>query len=62
MFKENIQNIKNDLNKYHRDRSQLTLIYIQQRLNKSLNSYYNDLTNSVNYISNRKPESVLRKL
>lgn len=62
MFKENIQNIKNDLNKHHRDRSQLTLIYIQQRLNKSLNSYYNDLTNSVNYISNRKPESVLRKL
>lgn len=62
MFAEHLHTIKQDLSKHHRDRSQLCKLYVQQRLNKSLYSYYSDLSTSANYLQNRKLESVIRKM
>lgn len=58
----NLINIKNELRKYHRDRKQLERYYVNERLSKSLESYYDELRYSVSYLNNRKPDSVFRRM
>lgn len=62
MLKLHLENIKNDLKNHHRDKKLLLEYYVQKRLTKSLQSYYSDLSSSTNYILNRNPINVLRKL
>lgn len=57
-----LMSIKDDLAQHHRNREEAMSQFIQQRLTKSLMSYYKDLTNSTQYLLNRNPENVLRKL
>ena len=62
MLKTHLLNIENDLKKHHRPKQQLFNYYVQSRLTKSLQTYYNDLNNSVSYLTKRNPHNVLRKL
>lgn len=62
MLKLHLENIKYDLKNHHRDKKVLLEYYVQTRLTKSLQSYYSDLSSSTNYILNRNPINVLRKL
>ena len=62
MLYTHLVSIKLDLAQHHRNRDKAMLQFVQQRLTKSLASYYKDLKNSTQYLLNRNPENVLRKL
>lgn len=62
MLYVHLLNIKEDLKSHHKDRQTAMRIFIQQRLNKSLTSYYKELTSSTQYLLKRNVENVLRKL
>lgn len=47
MFKENLFQILKELNKYKRDKEYLELYYVQNRLDKTLERYYQQLIKSV---------------
>ena len=55
-------NLKNDMKKYHRNKKELDIYYINKRLNESLNSYYSELECSLKYLNNRHPENIIKKL
>ena len=52
----------NDLQAYKRGKDDLMLFYINERLNKSLQSYTEDLCTSETYLNNRKELNLLRKI
>lgn len=62
MLYNELMNIKHDLSEHHRDKSTLLIMYIQARLNKSLKSYYSDLSKSALYLENRNPTNVINKM
>ncbi len=62
MLRDNLIHIQNELRTHHRDKATLEMYYVQSRLNKSLKSYYADLSSSVNYLSHRKVDSIVRYL
>ncbi len=61
MFKDNLQEIKNDVQYYKRDRSKLITYYINKRLNDSLTSYFKQLNSSVYALSVSDPEKVMKE-
>jgi uncharacterized membrane-anchored protein YhcB (DUF1043 family) len=62
MWKTHLFNIQKDLKKHHRPKAELIEQYVQMRLAKSLQSYYQDLAASAQYLINRNPNNVIRKL
>jgi len=59
----NLNNILNDLNKYkHTDKEELLCSYIQDRLNASINTYYNELSHSLDYLYNKDDLRLIRKM
>lgn len=63
MFTDKLIKIKEELNKDKNiDREQYYRQCIADRLDKSLNAYYEELSKSVNLISNTDAEKVIRKL
>jgi len=54
--------ILNDLNNYKRDRKELLPFYIQSRLNKSLITYYKQLSASIRYYDRKDELRILKKL
>lgn len=62
MLYNNLIEIKKDLSYRHRDREKLNIYYVNERLNKSLITYYEDISRSVKYLNDRKPENVIKKL
>lgn len=51
----------NDLSKYKRDKNLLMQIYIENRLNKSLETYYSQLTSSLESLLGSDELKVLRR-
>jgi hypothetical protein len=63
MFTDKLIKIKEELNKDKNiDREQYYRQCITDRLDKSLNAYYEELSKSVNLISNTDAKKVIRKL
>ena len=62
MLYNELMNIKHELSKHHRDKNALLMMHRQARVNKSLKSYYNDLSKSASYLENRNPTNVVNKL
>lgn len=62
MIKKSIFSLLQELDNYHRSRDKIIYEAISIRLNKSLKSYADDLDYSLQYLSNRKPEKIMRKL
>lgn len=60
-FKE-LENIKQELQFYKKDRKEVLLNSINDRLNKSLNNYYKELTDSFKYISKQNELKVLKNI
>lgn len=60
-FKE-LENIKQELQFYKKDRKEVLLNSISDRLNKSLNNYYKELTDSFKYISKQNELKVLKNI
>lgn len=51
----------NDLSKYKRDKNLLMQIYIENRLNKSLETYYSQLNSSLESLLDSDELKVLRR-
>lgn len=62
MFKQELLLIRNDLNKYHRDKSKLLEYYINTRLNKTIDAYYSDIMDSYNYLNNRDEFNMIKRM
>lgn len=52
MFKDKLLDIDRELREHHRDKNDLLAKYIEDRLNKSLEVYYETVLNSYNTILN----------
>ena len=62
MTQAGIYKMLDELSKHKRDKRYLTQIFIQDRLNKSIETYYEDLTRSYNSLKHKNELHVLRKL
>ena len=57
-----LYDIKNELNIFKRNKKDLIIYYINKRLNKSLETYYKTLVNSVKYAEKQNELKLLRNL
>lgn len=62
MFKSQLKYILNDLDKHKRPKQQILAECIQTRLDRSLQSYYQDLMESYNYLCQRNALRLAKKL
>ena len=62
MITRNIQSLLEDLCNYHRNREDIIYEAVSKRLDKSLQSYNDELEDSLKYLKNRKPDRLMRKL
>ena len=62
MIVKNINDLLQELSKYHRTRADALYDAIATRLDKSLHSYTSDLDDSFNYLQRRKPDKLMRKI
>ena len=58
----NLDNVLDELQKYKRDKKTLLSVYIQDRLNRSLLTYYKQLTSSIRYYDRKDELRILKKL
>ena len=57
-----LEGMLKDLSLYHRNKNDLKILYINERLNKSLEIYYKELSSSLDYLSNRNQENLAKKV
>lgn len=57
-----LEGMLKDLGLYHRNKNDLKILYINERLNKSLETYYKELSSSLDYLSNRNQENLAKKV
>lgn len=62
MDREIISNIIDDLSKHKRDRSALTQTFIQSRLDRCVESYYDDIRSSYDSLKEKNVFQVFKKL
>ena len=61
-FKDQLLVILNDMSNYHRDKNKLLSFYVSNRLNKSLQTYYKELSNCVSFLEKKNSEKIAKKL
>ena len=59
---DNLNKMLNDISKYKRNKDDLLEMYIKERLNKSLETYYNQLSSSLEYLISKDSVRVLKNL
>ena len=57
-----LNNMLKDLSKYKRDKKDLLEMYINDRLSKSLETYYSELSNSLTYLVKKNELRVLKNM
>lgn len=58
----NLELIIKELDNYKRNKEQLMYKYINDRLTKSLNSYYKELSDSVNFLNSKEELNIIKKI
>ena len=58
---DNLNKMLDDISKYKRNKDDLLEMYIKERLNKSLETYYNQLSSSLEYLISKDSVRVLKK-
>ena len=61
-FLDNLNNILEELSKHKRSRDELNEIYVSNRLNDSLTSYYADLIQSLEFLCRRDELKLMKKM
>lgn len=56
-----LKDMLNELKGYKRDKNVLMEGYINDRLNKSLKSYYSEISDSLTYLQTKSSANVMRK-
>ena len=59
---DNLNKMLDDISKYKRNKDDLLEMYIKERLNKSLETYYNQLSSSLEYLISKDSVRVLKKI
>ena len=62
MFKDILVTILNDIQSHKRDKTLLMQMYIEDRLNKSLITYYKEISESVEFLNSKDPIKMNRRL
>lgn len=62
MLKTHLNTIKDDLSKHHHNKQDLLEYYIQLRLNKTLKTYYKDLSNVTSHLMTCDAQGLLKRL
>lgn len=62
MFKDILDIILNDIQSHKRDKNTLMQMYIEDRLNKSLVTYYKEISKSVEFLNSKDPIKMNRRL
>ena len=62
MIRDKILHIKEELSNHKRSRDELLKYYINLRLKKSLTTYLKELKLSSDYLNNRVPINVIKKI
>lgn len=62
MPKDTLYEIIDELNKYKRNKEYLEMYYVQKRLDKTLERYYESLTKTFNVLYNNDIKDVLNNL
>ena len=61
-MKQMLNKMLQELSTYKRDRSELMLHYVSDRLNKSFNEYDKELQQSINYLTKKHEKSLLKRM
>lgn len=61
-MKDKLYNIIKELSFYKRNKNDLLAQYINERLNKSLQTYYKELIDSFDYLKYKDSSNILKKL
>ena len=61
-FEEILNGIIKDLNAHKRDKAKLMEYYVNERLNKSLKTYYEEMDRISKYLADKDALNVARKL
>ena len=61
-FKENLNDILKELNRYKRDKEKLKYQYIQSRLDETLERYYENMTKTFLDLSEKDEMEVLKRI
>lgn len=61
-FKENLNDILKELNRYKRDKEKLKYQYIQSRLDETLERYYENMTKTFLDLSEKDEREVLKRI
>lgn len=59
---EELENIKKELQLYKKNREDVLMFNIQDRLNRSFETYYKELTNSFKYVLNQDGLKILKNI
>lgn len=59
---ELLENMLDEMSKFHRSKDELMSLYVSKRLEKSLQTYYEDLSESVSYLDAKNSMKVLKGL
>lgn len=62
MVRNNLDQALEDMSRFHRNKDSLIYAYINDRLNKSLKSYYSELTESVEYLNSKDDLRIAKRL
>jgi hypothetical protein len=62
MFKDKLYIISEDLREHHRSREEIFTSAVEERLNKALISYVDDISKSCEYLKGREETGVLRRM
>ena len=62
MMQNILNNMLKDLSKYKRNKKDLLEMYINDRLSKSLETYYSELSNSLAYLVKKNELRVLKNM
>lgn len=57
-----IESMLHNISEHKRDKADLLKLYVQKRLEDSVQAYYSSILDSMNILKNFKEESVLKKL
>lgn len=57
-----LNNMRNDLSKYRRDKRSLLEMYVNDRLSKSLETYYSELASNLDYLTKKNELRILKNM
>lgn len=62
MFNDILENMLSDMSKYHRDKNEVLISAVTERLNNSIKTYYEELSHSLDYLKAKDEFKMMKKI